>query len=58
LLRHQLKTQRCRSSRKLAAVEFGRPVSVTGLVIGRQRPQTTCGVIFVTLEDELSLATW
>jgi error-prone DNA polymerase len=55
LLRRQLKAQRCRSSRELAAVEPGRPVSVAGLVIGRQRPQTASGVIFVTLEDEFGL---
>ncbi|WP_220814326.1 error-prone DNA polymerase [Pseudomonas paralcaligenes] len=55
LLRRQLKAQRCRSSRELAAVEPGRPVSIAGLVIGRQRPQTASGVIFVTLEDEFGL---
>ena len=32
-----------------------RPVSIAGLVIGRQRPQTASGVIFVTLEDEFGL---
>jgi error-prone DNA polymerase len=55
LLRGQLKVRRCRSSRDLASVEPGRPVSVAGLVIGRQRPQTASGVIFVTLEDEFGL---
>ena len=55
LLRRQLKAQRCCSSRELAEVEPGRPVSVAGLVIGRQRPQTASGVIFVTLEDEFGL---
>ncbi|OCX15285.1 error-prone DNA polymerase [Ectopseudomonas hydrolytica] len=55
LLRRQLKAQRCRSSRELSEVEPGRPVSVAGLVIGRQRPQTASGVIFVTLEDEFGL---
>ncbi len=43
---------RCRSSRELLAVEHGRPVSIVGLVIGRQRPSTAGGVTFVTLEDE------
>ena len=28
---------------------------VAGLVIGRQRPQTASGVIFVTLEDEFGM---
>ncbi|MFL9812581.1 error-prone DNA polymerase [Stutzerimonas sp. VN223-3] len=55
LLRDQLRTRRCRSSRELAGVEHGRPVSVVGLVIGRQRPQTASGVIFVTLEDEFGM---
>ncbi|HCF5435994.1 error-prone DNA polymerase [Pseudomonas putida] len=55
LLRGQLREKRCRSSRELANVESGRPVSVAGLVIGRQRPQTASGVIFVTLEDEFGL---
>ncbi len=55
LLRTQLRTQRCRSSRELAEVEPGRLVSIAGLVIGRQRPQTASGVTFVTLEDEFGL---
>lgn len=55
LLRQTLRTRRCRSSRELQTVEHGRPVSVAGLVIGRQRPQTASGVIFVTLEDEFGL---
>ncbi|MFZ6048606.1 error-prone DNA polymerase [Pseudomonas sp. CR3202] len=52
LLRGDLRKRRCRSSRELLAVEHGRQVSVAGLVVGRQRPQTASGVIFVTLEDE------
>ncbi|NWC10140.1 error-prone DNA polymerase [Pseudomonas agarici] len=52
LLRGQLQAMRCRSSRELLAVEHGRPVSIVGLVIGRQRPSTAGGVTFVTLEDE------
>lgn len=55
LLRGQLRARRCRSSRELAEVDHGRPVSIAGLVIGRQRPQTASGVIFVTLEDEFGL---
>ncbi|AEB58554.1 error-prone DNA polymerase [Ectopseudomonas mendocina] len=55
LLRQVLRARRCRSSHELQAVEHGRPVSVAGLVIGRQRPQTASGVIFVTLEDEFGL---
>lgn len=55
LLRNELKARRCQSSRELAMIEHGRPVSVAGLVIGRQRPQTASGVIFVTLEDEFGM---
>lgn len=55
LLRQALRAIRCKSSRELQAVEHGRPVSIAGLVIGRQRPQTASGVIFVTLEDEFGL---
>ncbi|UZE14635.1 error-prone DNA polymerase [Pseudomonas sp. B21-053] len=52
LLRPELKARRCRSSKELLDVEHGRPVSVAGLVTGRQRPGTASGVTFVTLEDE------
>ncbi len=52
LLRGELQARRCRSSKELMAVEHGRPVSVAGLVTGRQRPGTASGVTFVTLEDE------
>ncbi|RKS17002.1 error-prone DNA polymerase [Pseudomonas sp. WPR_5_2] len=52
LLRGELKARRCRSSKELLEVEHGRPVSVAGLVTGRQRPGTASGVTFVTLEDE------
>ncbi|WP_201770518.1 error-prone DNA polymerase [Pseudomonas sp. Ant30-3] len=52
LLRDELKARRCRSSKELQEVEHGRPVSIAGLVTGRQRPGTASGVTFVTLEDE------
>ncbi|MHC8350334.1 error-prone DNA polymerase [Pseudomonas sp. RT4P38] len=52
LLRGELQARRCRSSKELLDVEHGRPVSVAGLVTGRQRPGTASGVTFVTLEDE------
>ncbi|AWM92625.1 error-prone DNA polymerase [Pseudomonas sp. 31-12] len=52
LLRGELKARRCRSSKELMEVEHGRPVSVAGMVTGRQRPGTASGVTFVTLEDE------
>ena len=31
------------------------PLLLAGLVVGRQRPQTASGVIFVTLEDEFGM---
>ena len=34
----------------------GRRVSTAGLVLGRQRPGTASGVVFVTLEDETGVA--
>jgi error-prone DNA polymerase len=52
LLRAKLKNLRCRSSLDLKHIEHGRHVAIAGLVIGRQRPQTASGVVFVTLEDE------
>ncbi|MDI2590695.1 error-prone DNA polymerase [Pseudomonas sp. 681] len=52
LLRAELQARRCRSSRELLDLEHGRPVSVAGLVTGRQRAGTASGVTFVTLEDE------
>ncbi len=41
---------------KLAETKDGRRVSVTGLVLARQRPGTAKGVIFATLEDETATA--
>ncbi|UTW09206.1 error-prone DNA polymerase [Pseudomonas benzenivorans] len=55
LLRGELIARRCRSSRELADIGHGRPLSVSGLVVGRQRPQTAAGVTFVTLEDEYGM---
>ncbi|MDQ6620594.1 MAG: error-prone DNA polymerase [Pseudomonadota bacterium] len=52
LLRHRLERQRIIDARTLGQAPHGRLVRVAGLVIGRQRPDTASGVIFVTLEDE------
>ncbi|MGO3983926.1 error-prone DNA polymerase [Pseudomonas sp. SAS7] len=52
LLRSRLRALGCRSSSELQGVEHGDTIAVTGLVVGRQRPQTASGVTFVTLEDE------
>ena len=40
----------------LARLAHGTRVTVAGLVIGRQRPDTKTGVTFVTLEDETGVA--
>ena len=55
LLRAQLQTRRCRTSRDLPSIPSGRAIAAAGLVVGRQRPQTASGVTFVTLEDEFGL---
>ncbi len=55
LLRPRLNAHGCRSSQALAQVQHGDNVSVAGLVVGRQRPQTATGVTFVTLEDEFGM---
>ncbi|MCO5786675.1 error-prone DNA polymerase [Pseudomonas sp. G11-1] len=52
ILRPKLRQLRCRDSNELRSLEHGRPVTVAGLVTGRQRPGTASGVTFVTLEDE------
>ena len=38
--------------RAIAAAPHGRLARTAGIVIGRQRPDTASGVVFVTLEDE------
>ena len=40
------------SAQELLALPDGRTVRACGIVMGRQRPQTAKGTIFVTLEDE------
>ncbi|MEJ6656890.1 MAG: error-prone DNA polymerase, partial [Pseudomonas sp.] len=55
ILRPQLRARRCRDSKELKTLEQGRPVTVAGLVTGRQRPGTASGVTFVTLEDEYGM---
>jgi error-prone DNA polymerase len=52
LLRPQLARRRLLTSTEIAAAPHGRIVRAAGLVIGRQRPDTASGVVFVTLEDE------
>ena len=52
LLRERLHKRRLLTSAEIAAAPHGRLVRTAGIVIGRQRPDTTSGVVFVTLEDE------
>jgi error-prone DNA polymerase len=52
LLRRQLAARRLATAREVADTPHGRIVRTAGIVIGRQRPDTTSGVVFVTLEDE------
>jgi error-prone DNA polymerase len=52
LLRRRLAKQRLIAADAVRQSPHGRLVRTAGLVIGRQRPDTASGVIFVTLEDE------
>lgn len=59
LLRPQLRN--FRTAKDLEGHRHGQFVEVAGLVTGRQRPGTTTGVLFVTLEDEtgnVNLIVW
>jgi len=55
LLRRRLDHWRYATARTLRSVETNRPARCAGIVVGRQRPGTATGVIFVTLEDETGL---
>jgi error-prone DNA polymerase len=52
LLRDRLSRRRLLTSAEIGEAPHGRIVRTAGLVIGRQRPDTASGVVFVTLEDE------
>src|SRR6185369_5776482 len=52
LLRNRLRRKRLVTASEIAAAPQGRIVRTAGIVIGRQRPDTASGVIFVTIEDE------
>ncbi|WP_218509371.1 error-prone DNA polymerase [Variovorax sp. dw_308] len=52
LLRPRLARMKLLSARQLHDLPNGRTVRACGIVMGRQRPQTANGTIFVTLEDE------
>ncbi|MFN0314898.1 MAG: error-prone DNA polymerase [Burkholderiales bacterium] len=55
LLRPQLARLRMRTALQLKQLPHKSLVRTAGLVIGRQRPDTASGVIFVTLEDETGM---
>jgi error-prone DNA polymerase len=56
LLRSRLAKKRVHTAQALWSVRNGAVARTAGLVIGRQRPGTASGVIFVTLEDETGQA--
>ena len=53
LLRDDAAFHRCVQSEELRSVRPGSFVQVAGLVTCRQRPSSSAGVIFLTLEDEM-----
>ena len=52
LIRRRLSTSGMKTASELWRLSNGVVCRVAGLVIGRQRPGTASGVVFVTLEDE------
>jgi error-prone DNA polymerase len=52
LLRGTLRRRRLVTAAEIAQAPQGRIIRTAGIVIGRQRPDTASGVVFVTLEDE------
>lgn len=52
LLRSRLARMRLAAAAEVRRLPHGASVRAAGIVIGRQRPDTTSGVVFVTLEDE------
>ncbi len=55
-LRTDLDARGILANHRLAGLPSGRHVTVAGLVLVRQRPGSANGVIFMTLEDETSIA--
>jgi error-prone DNA polymerase len=52
LLRPRLARMRLAAAEDVRRLPHGASVRTAGIVIGRQRPDTASGVVFVTLEDE------
>ena len=48
----RLRERRLATADDIRRAPHGRLVRTAGIVIGRQRPDTASGVVFVTLEDE------
>jgi len=55
-VRRHLAARKIIEARQLTEIKNGAPVIVAGLVLVRQRPGTSKGVIFLTLEDETGIA--
>jgi error-prone DNA polymerase len=55
LLRHKLKEDGVCASTDLSTLPENHRVTVSGLVVARQRPGTAKGVVFVLLEDEVGV---
>lgn len=55
-LREKLELLHVVPAKRLAALKDGMPVKVCGLVTVRQRPGTSKGVVFITIEDESGFA--
>jgi len=61
LLRERLQNMALLSAEQVRGRQHGEKIRTAGLVIGRQRPGTATGVVFVTLEDEtgnLNIIVW
>ncbi len=56
VMRPGLASRRIRTARELARMPDRAAVEVAGLVIVRQRPETSKGIVFVSLEDETGIA--
>jgi error-prone DNA polymerase len=56
LIRRRLTSLGWVPAKRLAGWPSGRPIAVAGLVLVRQQPGTSSGVIFMTLEDETGVA--
>ena len=52
ILRSDLSFRRCLKAENLSSIRQGQMVQIAGLVTCRQRPSTSSGVVFLTLEDE------